>query len=165
MIDLFGNEMIHSLTWYQPYANLMLPPFNKIETRTYPTNVRGKVLGCAGQKMLTESDLFSISGEWQTGRIFEALRNQGTKEIRGSAIFFGDLIDCRPMTKEDADRCFVAYREPWEHTSKKTGKKTIKRLWCWIFEDVNGIEPFAFSGSQGWGIVDEETKLKIKIIK
>ena len=149
MKELFENETIRCLSWYQPYASLML--HGKIETRKYPTKVRGKVLICSGKRQLKEFDLFYISGERQTGRIYEALRVSNIKEPLGMAIAIGDLVDCRPMTKEDADKCYVRYRED------------IK-LWCWIFENIRAIEPFEIRGKQGWGILDEQTKSKIIII-
>ncbi len=151
MKELFKNETIRSLSWYQPYASLML--HGKIETRRYPTNVRGKVLICACKKPYSITQIAEISGHEQYIRIVESKLSGHVfhRENLGCAIAIGDLVDCRPMTKEDADKCFVGYNED-------------KKLWCWIFENVRKIEPFQIRGKQGWGILDEETKSKIKII-
>lgn len=43
------------------------------------------------------------------------------RAICGQAIAVGRLVDCRPMTKDDEDDCFVKYRSPWKE--KKEGRK------------------------------------------
>lgn len=88
----------------------------------------------------------------------------------GVAIAIADLVDCRLMTKQDEPRCFVQYREPWIEErpcvtpSGLKGVKFIKKeLWCWVFENVEEIEPFEINGKQGWATLTEEEKVKIKI--
>jgi hypothetical protein len=162
MKELFLNENVRALSWNQPYASLML--HGKIETRTYPTNVRGKVMICAAQKEYPYSTVMQISKSHQYDKMCAILESSFDTLPLGYPIAIGDIVDCRPMTKEDEDKCFVAYREPWEHISPKTGKKTTKRLYCWVFENVREIEPLFWKGKQGWAVLDEETKAKIKII-
>ena len=149
MKELFANynEIIRALWWNQPYASLML--HGKIETRTYPTNVRGKVLICACKKRYDLGTIMTISGRNQFDRMNTILQD-GEAAITGKAIAIGDLVDCRRMTLRDADKCFVEF-----HASR----------WCWIFENVQAIEPFEIKGKQGWAILDEATKNKIHIIK
>lgn len=142
------TEIIRALWWNEPYASLMLPPINKIETRNRHTNVRGKVLICSCKRMYTEMQIQAVSGEWQTGRIFEALRENHIKELPGRAIAIADLVDCFPFAGTAYEnQTFVAYRSG---------------LWCWKFENVQPIEPFFLSGKQGWAVLDEETKANIK---
>lgn len=183
MKNLFGEEDILALSLKQPYADLMLK--GKIETRTWSTSYRGLVLICASLQPYNFSHLMGISGEWQMDRMQKILSplmlDNGNSKRRnfyldnwrdlfqkGVAIAVGRLVDCRLMTKEDEDKCFVKYCEPWieEHENKKTGKVKLveKQLWCHIYEDVKAIELFPWKGSQGWTRVTEEQKSKIVYI-
>lgn len=49
-------------------------------------------------------------------------------------------------------------------TSKKTGKKSWKRLWCHVYENVHPIEPFTWLGSQGWSTLNDEQIGKIILL-
>lgn len=140
------NERVLALSLKQPFASLML--LGKIETRTWSTKYRGLVLICASKKFYSESQVMSISGEKQTQHAFVELNQHGIKELRGMAIAIGRLVDCRPMTKEDEDKCFVKY---------------YPDLFCHIYEDVVAIEPFEWKGTQGWKEVSEEIKKTIVI--
>jgi len=123
---------------------------------------------CAAQKPYKRKKVQEISGDVQCARGGEVLNILGGVKFEdilpnGFAIAIANLVDCRPMTKQDEDKCFVAFKEPWVHISPKTGKKTIKRLWCWVFEDVQPIEPFHYKGKQGWAILTPDIIEKIKI--
>lgn len=140
--NLFGEVTVRALSWKNPFAELML--LGKIETRTWNTNYRGLVLICASQKAYSEADIIGISGELQTQRILTTLNSLAIKERNGHAIAIGNLIDCRPMRKDDEDKCFVKYNP---------------NLFCHIYENVKPIEPIPYKGSQGWG------KLPIDVLK
>lgn len=142
------DQKLYALSWKQPYAELMLPPFNKIETRTWSTNRRGWVLICASKQPYSETQLLGISGEKQAQRILTTLNSAGVKEKTGVAIAIGNLVDCRPMRKEDEDKCFVQY---------------YPDLFCHIYAAVHPIEPMEWKGSQGWREVLSEVKSKIII--
>lgn len=165
MIDLFGNEPMMALSWKQPYAGLMLPPFNKIETRTWPTKYRGLVLICASQKDYKLDQIFGISGAKQYYRIIETLNHIFTNGtlLNGHAIGVGRLVDCRPMTKQDEDKCYVNYPGEWYHVPKD-GVPKKKRLYCHEYADVRAIEPIPFKGAQGFRKVTDEVKQLIKFI-
>jgi hypothetical protein len=140
------DTIIRALWWKQPFASLML--HGKIETRTYPTKVRGKVLICATLKAFTYDEVLKIAGCDMEELIHETLKDE--EDIpNGVAIGIGDLIDCRKMLPEDRNKCFVGW-----HPSR----------WCWVFDNVQPIEPFQIKGKQGWGVLDDETKTKIKVI-
>ena len=162
------TEIIRALWWKQPYASLML--HGKIETRTYPTNVRGKVLICATIKPYSDGQMLEIAGLAQFMRICEQtgfFASIAEQESYGKAIAIGELVDCRPMQPSDADNCFVQYRKPVSRCAGNVSSLfavTKPALWCWVFADVRRIEPFEIKGKQGWAILDEETKSKIKII-
>lgn len=143
------TEIIRALSWKQPFASLMF--HGKIETRSYPTNVRGKVLICSSQQAYATIDMLAIAGSTQIKRIDQALSltAHNYKILpRGYAIAIADLVDCRPMMQDDEDICFIKYSP---------------NLWCWIFDNVEAITPFAYKGKQGWSIVDASIKEKITI--
>lgn len=141
------NDIL-ALSWKQPFASLML--HGKIETRTWSTKYRGYVLICASKKSYTVNEIFNICGGVQYYRIINTL---GTDRFdntnNGYAIAIGKLTDCRPMEKEDEDKCFVIHNP---------------NLWCHIYEDVKPIQPFPFKGHQGWTKLDKETFDKIHYI-
>jgi hypothetical protein len=146
------KEIIRALWWKQPFASLML--HGKIETRRYPTKVRGKVLICACKTPYTFEQVSLLSCDSQIMNILDLLCSFSYSalirtESLGQAIAIGDLVDCRPHTLQDMPKSFV------NHDAG---------LFSWIFENVQHIEPFEIKGKQGWAILDEETKAKIKIL-
>jgi len=134
---------IRALSWIQPYGAMML--FGKIETRTWNTKYRGWVLLCASKKVYSHDQVLSISGEKNTDIITRNWIDSGfagnTKS--GMAFAIGNLVDCRPMQKEDEEKCMVMYRPG---------------LWCHVYDQVEQIVPFEWKGSQGWKILDENQK-------
>jgi len=161
----FAKENIVALSWKAPYAQLML--HGKIETRTWPAKYRGWVLICCSKIPYSEADLCGIAGGGicyggQFGRIMKlGFTIPNTEKDFGYAIAIGKLIDCRPMTKDDENECFVQYKEPWSvDKTKANGKKKIiqKRIWCHIYENVIPIMPFEFTGAQRWKRLTEEQK-------
>lgn len=136
------------LTWRQPYATLMLPPFNKIETRTWQTKYRGWVAIHAAKTVYSTSQLKEIAGN-QYERLMDTITDHDFH--KGSIIAVGYLTDCRRMLPEDADKSFVEYRP---------------HLWCHIYEKVIEINPIPFKGQQGWarmtqGFIRENIPLKL----
>lgn len=67
----------------------------------------------------------------------------------GYAIAIGKLIDCRPMTKDDEEKCFVKYSP---------------NLFCHVYENVRPIKPIIWKGVQGWKIVSFDIIEKIEFI-
>lgn len=143
LFDLPPAKGMRALTWKEPYASLML--YGKIETRTWKTTYRGRVLICASKKEYKIDDWCEISGDTQFKRILELVGGflglLYLKNTNGYAIATGDLVDCRPMREQDEDRCFVKFRES---------------LWCHVYENVQPINPFPWKGSQGWRQVPDE---------
>lgn len=144
--SIFGKQRLRALWLNNPYAHLML--HGKIETRNRPTNVRGPVLICSCKKEYTAMHVLLISGGAQLTRIEETLADLG-QPWNGWAICIGNLVDCRPMTPEDENACFVQYREG---------------LWCWIFEDVRPVKYFEIKGKQGWSYPTIEQQNEIFIL-
>lgn len=139
------TEPIRQLNWKQPYAHLMLPPFNKIETRTWQTPYRGLVLLCASKQPWLPFEAERISGKDQYAR----MQHLNTNLPTGVAYAVGRLVDCRLMRKNDENACFVKHKD---------------ELWCHVYADVTPIEPFQIMGAQRWGKVTDEIKNKIQII-
>ena len=173
MLDLFGQEKeveVRALNWKQPYAELMF--HGKIETRTWNTDYRGLVLICASKAPYHRDEILKISGNNQLARMEHIIQRPINYKINlmypGHAVGIGELVDCRPMTKEDEDDCFVQYIEPWVENKVIPNtlfrKFTKKQLWCHIYKNVRRITPFPWKGSQGWKTLDTETKRKVGLI-
>lgn len=128
---------LRALSWKQPFASLML--YGKVETRRWATKYRGEVLICASKKPYSFIEEAEIEGDEQFGRISMLLNDMSMP--LGMAIAVGTLIDCRPMTKQDEDACFVKYHPD---------------LYCHIYDNVRPIEHIPFKGVQGWKILHEE---------
>ncbi|MBA4852067.1 hypothetical protein [Emticicia sp. BO119] len=141
---VLSKEVVRALWWKQPYANAML--IGKVETRTWCTNVRGKVLICASAKPYSVKQVDEISG-LLVPSLFDAVNPDGS--LNGHAIAIGDLVDCRPMQYEDESNTYVQYREG---------------LWCHIYENVRPIKPFKIKGAQGWRILTDEQKAMIELL-
>ena len=143
-----------ALSWKQPYAELMM--YGKIETRTWKTNFRGWVMICASKKEYDFKSVISISGFDQANRVTQYSKGYiGSAESwvwgfpNGMAVGIARLVDCRPMRPQDEEKCFVQFRSD---------------LYCHVYDDVSRIEPFPWTGSQGWKEVPESIKRHIKII-
>jgi len=121
MSDLYKGEAIRALSWRQPFGTLML--HDKIETRTWKTGYRGLVLICISKLPYTKGQIKEICGHRQHLRIGNLFyeHSLSKKDHLGYAIGVGRLVDCRPMTPEDQDDCYVEI---------KYG------LYCHIYEDV-----------------------------
>ncbi len=130
---------IRILTWKQPYATLMLPRFNKIETRTWDTKYRGLVAIHAAKVPYTEKQIDEISGKMSIEIEDDIILE---KCPLGVIIAVGTLVDCRPMRPEDARRCYVDYNP---------------NLFCHIYENVRELDVYIpYKGKQGWSKLPEE---------
>lgn len=147
---IIKNEPLKALSWKEPYGSLMLPPHNKIETRTWNTPYRGLVLLCASKKGYTWNVCRDISGEKQFNRILDSYGPDITRRtIEGSAFAIGRLVDCRPMRREDEDRAFVKY---------------FSDLFCHVYENVTPIIPIPWKGSQGFRPVPQDVIEQIQLL-
>lgn len=143
---------MRALSWKEPYASLML--YGKIETRRWKTNYRGPVLICSSKKPYSLYAVKNISGEHQYERILQMLGPEDMTEKNyncGNAIAIAELVDCRPMTPEDENTCFVKYQPG---------------LWCHIYKNIRAIKRFPFKGKRGWSNVSDDIleKMGYKVI-
>lgn len=140
--------IMRALSWKQPYGSLMLPPFNKIETRTWRTNYRGAVLLCASKVPYSWNTVKEISGNKQFNRILD-LQHPMRNTLEGHAFAVGELVECRPMEKKDEDQCFVQFHSD---------------LYCHVYQNVKPIKPIPFKGKQGWSWVPQDITDQIQYI-
>lgn len=111
-----------ALSLTQPYANLIRDGKKTVETRKWKTNYRGSLLICATKQKVT--DIF--------GEVIEP---------RGMAICIVDVVNCRPMAKDDKeDACFE-----WN-----------EELWAWDLKNLRVIDPFPVKGQLNIFNVDYE---------
>ena len=164
MNEIITSDNIRALSWKAPFAQLML--LDKIETRTWPTNYRGLVLICCSKNPYSANKVIEMAGEKQFNMIMNAHPSTLNYEFHlGMAIAIGRLIDCRPMTEDDQDRCYLQFKAPWTETKISKGGKvrtSKKRLWCHVYADIRPIKPFPFKGGQGWKRLTDEQIQKIK---
>lgn len=142
------NEPIKALCWKQPFASLMLPPWNKVETRTQKVNYRGLVLIVATKVPYSDRDLIELCGGVQALELLVRLLKQ-PDYIGGYAIGIGVLQDCTNIVS--TDKTFI---KPEHHANRL----------AWRFGDVFPIEPIAMPGFQGWRNVEPELRSQIKLL-
>ena len=94
-----------ALSIKEPYASLILQGKKTIETRVWKTKYRGSILLCASQ--IPKSD------------------------ISGKAFATAEIIDCRPMIKED---------------EKLACCEIYPRANSWILKNIKPIEQFEVKG-------------------
>lgn len=128
-----------ALSWKNPYGALML--HGKIETRTWNTKYRGKVLICTSKKPYDGGVVTNISGVGAYMLIHLELKHDSLLYHNGYAIAVGDLVDSRPMQPEDQNMSWVLYH---------------KDLFCHVYENVKEIVPIPWKGSMGWREVPQD---------
>jgi hypothetical protein len=148
--DELLTQKLLALSLKDPFGILML--YDKIETRTWPTNYRGLVMICCSKMGYSNNKLFNICGEKQFERVLGILSRLDSQKLngnhKGNAIAVGRLIDCRPMQKKDEDSCFVQY---------------FPDLFCHVYQDITPIVPLLWNGTQKWKEVDQSFKELIVI--
>lgn len=147
-LDLFGNENlseIHALTWKQPFAALMF--FGKKETRSWNTEVRGRVAICAAKKGYTDKELAAMCTTRQLKKI-AALKKEHPAlfEASGCIMGIGVLKKVMVMILSDENKCFVAYKHD---------------TYVHVYENVVlAAEFIPFSGGQKWTTISDQEILK-----
>ena len=110
----------------QPWAAAIETAQKTIETRTWATKYRGPLL--------------IVSSLKPDKAILESLKEDGMDFsvpgmlIYGSAIAMVNLMDCRPMTKEDEDEAMC---------------EIYPNAFSWVLKDIVQIKPFPVKGKLG----------------
>jgi hypothetical protein len=101
-------SQIKALSVKQPWANLIAAGEKTIETRTWTTDYRGPILIVSSRSP--------------------------KKEPAGFALAIANLVDCRPMTRQDepAARCGV-----------------YPNAYSWVLGNIRKIHPFPVRGKLG----------------
>ena len=106
-----------ALSLRQPYASFIAIGKKTIETRTWATNYRGKLL------------IVSSKGKIYKDVPYRHFLSLGLPF--GMALATVELIACRPMIKEDEKAAMFPYRED---------------LYAWVLINIKRIEPFPVKG-------------------
>jgi hypothetical protein len=143
-----NGDPIRSLCWKEPFGSLMLPPYNKVETRTWKTNVRGLVLIVLSQPY-NPAQIVELCGLNQGALITRTLTGHDGF-MKSCAIGIGRLADCRHLREDD------------KHFLEWT--PSLGERYAHIYEDVYRIETIPMKGHQGWRFVPDEIRKQIKLI-
>lgn len=149
------NSGIKGLSLKPPFSELMLPPYNKQETRTWETRYRGLVLICASVLPYADRELVELCGQEQYSRILQLLGVKWYNVVkRGNAIAVGRLVDCLPGSVEPVP----SVAEYWTYV------KYNPKLWVHKFTDVTPIKTFPIRGQLNYFDITGEQKERIKIL-
>lgn len=130
---------VRALTVHQPFAGLIAYGNKTLEIRSRRTNYRGQLLICAGAK---EYDGQMIDPD-VPGRVVSGDRY--LRDVRayfpavdmfpvGVAVALVELVNCRPMTPDDAVAACVEFRPGF---------------FAWELQNPLLIEPFPVTGKVG----------------
>lgn len=163
MKDLFGNEtkqeVIRTLGFYQPFGTLM--HHGKIETRWVrkgkkPPFPLGKYVFYTTANECSYETLEDWCGIDIVVEIEEILQYDVTRNFSKSILSYGELIEVRPLTKEDEPKAFVKFIGE-KIFKDKNGKDVVKVQWALIFKNVQPITPVPYHhGKQGVGFLDKQ---------
>jgi len=121
-----------ALSIRHPWVDLILAGTKTVEVRTWATRYRGPLL-------LHASGGFGISEREASARLKQPPPDPaGLSAVVGIA----DLIDCRPVRKEDWKRAALP---------PLTG-----RLWAWVLEDARALGPIPCAGKRTLFDIEEE---------
>jgi hypothetical protein len=112
---------MRALSIKQPWANLIAGGAKTIETRTWYTSYRGKMLIVSSKKP----------------KIPPA----------GYVIAIADLVDCRPMTKNDEQAAMC---------------EIYPRAYSWVLSNVVKLDPFPLKGTLGLFHIDKQVEAQIE---
>lgn len=187
---MLGLSVIRTLGLYQPFATLMLPPHDKIETRWVPVGKKppfplGWYMIYSTKKRYDWQEVKNLSGSyWEALRLEMKhekelkLANPGNllydriDDLQGYAIGFGQLIEVRPWTPLTSPQTFIDV-DPYqcdEHDMNGVPKQWQPNvvidgygLWNLVFDKMYRVNPFPFRGKQGVGILTFEERQRLQV--
>lgn len=121
------SKTIPALTIKQPFASLIGWGQKTIETRSSKISYRGPLVICSGKKVFDGPSLLQPSALEYYEQYVEFMP-------QGLAIFVVDLVDCRPMRKEDESKALVPF---------------VEGLFSWVLSNPIEIYPFSVRGNIG----------------
>lgn len=162
------KEQIRTIGLYQPFGSLMLPDYNKLETRwtreghTAPFPL-GKYLIYTTKTPADIPAMVEWCGIGLAAGINELMATEKTIHYNGYALGLAELIERRDLKEEDQN---TYIRFVGRKTEIIKGKEVVKTQRALKFVNVQRIEPFKWNyGKQGVGFVPESELSKIKILE
>ncbi len=159
---------LRALSFKQPYGSLLANCNKIIETRTWDTPYRGKVLICISKVGYSLRQLSSISHLFQYKRMCSQLPMSSIFDLNdltklqdnhwkvpvyplylGQAIAIADLVETRKMRLEDEKPAMVVYNS---------------EIYSHIYENVERILPFPYKGGMKWTNVNESIIRHIELL-
>ena len=126
---------MNAISIKQPFALLIAIGLKTIETRSWKTDYRGKLLICAAQDAHTG---FYLSGDKKRPcEYFVSKIRKATNQhlAFGHAIAISNLVDVRPMKKEDERKALIPF---------------FPDAYAWVLENTQIIKtPFPITGQMG----------------
>lgn len=119
-----------ALSITEPYASLILMGRKRIETRSWKTNYRGRILIHASSTRMPD--------EWKY-----LLPLVGYKVQPGYILCTADLVNCIEMTDD-----FIYMTEMLDYPEYCVGFYSPGR-YAWILDNVQPVEPFKVKGRLG----------------
>lgn len=163
---------IKAISLWEPWASLIATGAKTIETRSWPTKYRGKLLICAAKKRDKDSLDLVYLGSFGVGLspLVKDLKDNVPllnpdrliKNLNfGKAVAIVNLIACHTteLMKED--------EYPYIKNEIDFGDYTSGR-YCWVFDRNNIMqitEPFEVRGSQGFFDVEIPDNISLKKVK
>lgn len=115
---------MRALSLKQPWASYVAIGLKTIETRTWSTKYRGKLL-------IVSSKTFDQN--FPAERVTQGIKTLGLDLPMGQALAIVDLIRCRPMRPED-EKLAMTYRPD---------------LYAWVLANIQTLVPFPVRGRLG----------------
>jgi len=127
-----GLDSVKALSVCQPYASLLVAGLKTIETRTWSTQYRGKLLICASKKELGTIHDLRIDHRYRLAQdLWGRPCRTGDQLPVGVAVGVVEVVDCRRMTGDDWD---AACCDPYPGA------------YGFVCENAYAIKPFAVRG-------------------
>jgi hypothetical protein len=161
------DDKIRSIGLYQPFGSLMLPEYNKLETRwvregRVPSFPLGKYLIYTTKRGCNMEQMYDWCGEEGAKLMFTTMENESTVHYNGYALGVAELVDKWVLKPEDQNTYIKFIGRKVEIIE---GKEVVKIQWALKFASVERIKPFRWKhGKQGVGIVPVEEIKNIEVL-
>lgn len=146
---------VKAISLWQPWASLMAIGAKKIETRGYPTKVRGLVAIHAAKRWTAEQRQLTTLPVVTDAVRFHMREKTDPAYPLGCIVAVGELVACKLIVAsfppaESYTAVYDATRMiPPSEPERSFGNYEPGR-YAWIFENVRAIEPIPCKGKQGW---------------
>jgi hypothetical protein len=141
------NNKIRAISLWQPWAGGIALGVKEIETRSWPTKVRGDLVICSAKKKV-DASLYPLN--------YLAVRTYFEKdidllEVKGYALCIVDIYDCIQIDKSNTP--FGSEHMWGDYSEGRFG---------WKLRNVRRIKPVPIKGGQGFFYIDKNIIEEIK---